>query len=166
VPQAGSAANWSLSGIGGATWLKITGLYGSAPDCPVSLQRSRPSTSAMNSSLSGKGESVTAKNHRIVRWCTGLSGESTAPAANGRLHDQRVTHGLANSRMVAPDCPVCTGQCPVCQQIQRSNGWLHQKRKEIAHQTATVVVRWCTGLSGAPLDRRQELPSNLVSNGS
>jgi hypothetical protein len=26
-----------------------------------------------------------------------------------------------------------------------------------------VVVRWCTGLSGAPLDRRQELPSKLVS---
>ena len=28
VPQAGSAANWPLSGIGGATWLKITGLSG------------------------------------------------------------------------------------------------------------------------------------------
>jgi hypothetical protein len=54
VPQAGSAANWPLSGIGGATWLKITRLSGGAPDCPVSLQRLRPSTSAMNSSLSGK----------------------------------------------------------------------------------------------------------------
>jgi hypothetical protein len=33
VPQAGSAANWPLSGIGGATWLKITRLSGesSAP---------------------------------------------------------------------------------------------------------------------------------------
>jgi hypothetical protein len=33
VPQAGSAANWPLSRIGGATWLKITGLSGesSAP---------------------------------------------------------------------------------------------------------------------------------------
>jgi hypothetical protein len=31
VPQAGSAANWPLSGIGGATWLKITGLSGGAP---------------------------------------------------------------------------------------------------------------------------------------
>jgi hypothetical protein len=25
---------------------------------------------------------------------------------------------------------------------------------------------WCTGLSGAPLDRRQEWPSKLISNGS
>jgi hypothetical protein len=29
---------------------------------------------------------------------------------------------------------------------------------------ATVAVRWRTGLSGAPLDRRQELPSKIVSN--
>jgi hypothetical protein len=60
-------ANWALSGIGGATWLKITRLSGGAPDCPVSLQRSRPSTSATNSSLSGKGESTAAKIHRTVR---------------------------------------------------------------------------------------------------
>jgi hypothetical protein len=82
---------------------------------------------------------------------TGLSGEPTALAANGRLRDQRVTRGLANGRMIAPvcpvcteQCPVCTRQCPVCQQIQRSNGRLHQKRKEIAHRTGTVAVRWCT----------------------
>jgi hypothetical protein len=37
VPQTSSAANWPLSGIGGATWLKITGLSGGALDFPVSL---------------------------------------------------------------------------------------------------------------------------------
>jgi hypothetical protein len=37
--------------------------------------------------------SCTAINHRTVRWCTGLSGEPTAPAANGRPRDQRATHG-------------------------------------------------------------------------
>jgi hypothetical protein len=68
--------------------------------------------SATNSSLSGKSEGATAKNHRTVRWCTGLSGEPTEPAANGRLRDQRATRGRANDRMVTPDCPVCTGQCP------------------------------------------------------
>jgi hypothetical protein len=31
--------------------------------------------------------------HRTVRWCTGLSGEPTAPAANGRPRDQRATRG-------------------------------------------------------------------------
>jgi hypothetical protein len=46
---------------------------------------------------------------------TGLSGEPTAPAANGRQRDQRVTRGQANGHLVAPDCPVCTGQCPVRQ---------------------------------------------------
>jgi hypothetical protein len=89
----------------------------------------------------------------------------TAPVANGRLHDQRVTCGRANGRMVTPDCPVCTEQCPVCQWDQRPNGRLRQKRKEIMHRTGTVYVRWCTGLSGAPPDRRQELPSNWISNG-
>jgi hypothetical protein len=88
VPQAGSAANCPLLGIGGATWLKITGLSGesSAPT---------PKPSATNSSLSGKEKDVAAKNHRTVRWCTRLSGESTAPAANDRLRDQRATRGLS-----------------------------------------------------------------------
>jgi hypothetical protein len=31
---------------------------------------------------------------------------------------------------------------------------------------STVTVRWRTGLSGAPLDRRQGWPSLLASNGS
>jgi hypothetical protein len=125
-----------------------------------------PKSSATNSSLSRKAEGAAAKIHRNVRWCTGLSSEPTTLAANGRLCDQRATRGLANGRMITQDCPVCTGQCPVCQQIRRSNGLLRQKRKEIAHRTATVAVRWCTGLSGAPLDRRQELSSKLISNGS
>jgi hypothetical protein len=30
-------ANWALSEIGGATWLKFIGLSGGAPDCLVSL---------------------------------------------------------------------------------------------------------------------------------
>jgi hypothetical protein len=107
-----------------------------------------------------------AINHRTVRWCTGLSGEPTTFVANGCLRDQRATRGLANGQMIAPDCPMCTGQCPVCQQIRRSNGRLCQKRKEIMHQTLTVHVRWCTRLSGAPLDKRQELPSKLISNDS
>jgi hypothetical protein len=40
----------------------------------------------------------------------------------------------------------------------RGNGQLRQKRKEVTHRTSTVHVRWCTGLSGAPPDRRQEMP--------
>jgi hypothetical protein len=72
----------------------------------------------------------------------------------------------ANGRLGTPDCSVCTGQCPVRQPVPRPNGRLHPIWKVIAHGTATVAVWWCTGLSGAPLDRRQELPSKLISNGS
>jgi hypothetical protein len=35
----------------------------------------------------------TTKNHRTVRWCTGLFGEPTVACANGRQRNPRVTHG-------------------------------------------------------------------------
>jgi hypothetical protein len=93
--------------------------------------------------------------HRTIWWCTGLSGEPTAASATvGRaIRGRRVAR--ANGRQGAPDCLVCTGQCPVRQPARSCNG-----------QHATVTVRWCTGLSGVQPDRRQELPSLLVSNGS
>jgi hypothetical protein len=90
----------------------------------------------------------TAKNHRTVRWCIGLSGEPTVDRANGRPRNPRVTRGWANGLMGAPDCPVR-------QRLQFFNGRLRQNRKEI-----------CTGLSGAPVDRRQELPSWIALNDS
>ena len=37
---------------------------------------------------------------------------------------------------------------------------------ELGKKSETVSVRWCTGLSGAPPDRRQDLPSWIASNGS
>jgi hypothetical protein len=142
-----------------STWLKITGLSGGAPDCPVSLQRPRPSPSATNSSLSGKVESVAAKNHRTVRWNTGLSGESEPhePTVGSRISRRRVAR--ANGRLGTPDRPVRQRDC-------RPNSRMRQIRKEIEHRTATIPIQWCTRLSSAPLDRRQNLPSKLISNGS
>jgi hypothetical protein len=104
--------------------------------------------------------------HRTVRWCTGLSGEPTAASATvGRaIRVRRVAP--ANGRLGAPDCPVCTGQCPVHQWLQFCNGRLCHFRKKIRTGQWTVDVRWCTGLSGAPPDRRQELRSKNASNGS
>jgi hypothetical protein len=114
----------------------------------------------------GKLWRCTAIIHRTVRWCTGLSGEPTAARATvGRaIRARRVAP--ANGRLGAPDCLVCTGQCPVRQPARRSNGRLRQEWKDICTGHATVAVRWCTGLSGAPPDRRQELPSKNASNGS
>jgi hypothetical protein len=123
------------------------------PSAPV------PKSPVTNSSLLGNEEDAAAN-------FTGLSGGAKVPVANGRLRDQRATRGQANSRLVTPDCPVCTGQCPVRQRARRTNGRLRPIWKEIEHRTCTVHVRWCTRLSGAPLDRRQDLPSKLISNGS
>jgi hypothetical protein len=83
----------------------------------------------------------TAKNHWAVRWCTRLSGEPTVSRANGRPHNPRVTRGRANGLMGAPDCPVCTGQCPVRQRLQIVNGRLRQNRKEISTGQCPVVHR-------------------------
>jgi hypothetical protein len=88
--------------------------------------------------------------------CTGLSGEPTVGRANGRPRNPSVTRGRANGRSCnpcvtrgranglkgAPDCPVCTGQCPVRQQLQIANGRLRQNRKEI--RTGQCPVRQAT----------------------
>jgi hypothetical protein len=91
----------------------------------------------VNRPLSGEVWRRTAIIHRTVRWCTGLSGEPTVGWANGRPRNPRVTRGRANGQMGAPDCPVCTGQCPVRQRLEACNGRLHQFWKEIGHRTVS-----------------------------
>jgi hypothetical protein len=132
-----------------------------APDCLV-VHRTvsgAPGWALANWSLSGIRRRRTAIIHRTVRWCTGLSGEPTVASATvGRaIRTRRVAP--ANGWLGAPDCPVH-------QPAQRSNGRLRQEWKEIRTGHATMVVRWCTGLFGAPPDRRQVLPSKNASNGS
>jgi hypothetical protein len=48
-----------------------------------------------------------AKNHRTVRWCTGLSGESEPlePTVTSAISGRRVAR--ANGRLGTPDYPVC-----------------------------------------------------------
>jgi hypothetical protein len=105
-----------------------TGPSGGAPDCPVSHPRRtrRPRK---------KQKGDVAIIHGTVRWCTALSGEPTVTSANGRPRNLRATRGLLQRSAGAPDCPMCTGQCPVSQSAQRSNGRICQIWKEIAHRT-------------------------------
>jgi hypothetical protein len=91
--------------------------------------------------LSGNRRRRAAINHRIVRWCTGLSGEPTVSRANGRPRNPRATRGKCQRSDGAPDCPVCTGQCPVRQRLQDCNGRLRQIRKEIRTGQCPVVHR-------------------------
>jgi hypothetical protein len=72
---------------------------------------------------------------------TGLSGESTVGRANDRPRNPRATRGKCQRSDGAPDCPVCTGQCPVRQRLPSANGRLRQIRKEICTGQCPVVHR-------------------------
>jgi hypothetical protein len=127
-----------------------------APDCPV-----RQAGSSELAAL-GNSSATYGYNSPDCPVCTGLSGAPTVGRANGRLRDLRETRGRANGREGAPDCLMCTGQCPVCQRLPGANGRLRRRRKEIRTGQCPVY----TGLSGAPGDRRQDLTSWNVLNGS
>jgi hypothetical protein len=121
------------------------------PDCPM-VHRTvsgAPGWSPVKRPLSGKDQRRTAIIHQTVRWCTKLSGKPTVTSATvGRaIRGRRVAR--TNGRQGAPDCPVR-------HRAQSCNGRLRLIWKAIAHRTATVTVRWCTGLSGAPHDRRHD----------
>jgi hypothetical protein len=131
-----STVNWLLSVIGRATWLKFTGLSGGAPDCPVSLQRPRPRSSATNSSLSGI--------HR---------GRRDYNSPNGQQRNQRATRGpsqrsVGHTRLSGVHRTV--SDAPTGPPAQRSDA----PRKERNH--APDCYSSCP-----PLDRRQKLSSSL-----
>jgi hypothetical protein len=82
--------------------------------------------------------------HRTVRWCTGLSGEPTVASANGRPRNPRATRGpqrrsVGHTRLSGVHRTVFGA--PTDPEDQRSDAL---ERKEIAHRTSTVTVRWCT----------------------
>jgi hypothetical protein len=110
----------------------------------------------VNWPLSGTQRRRTAIIHRTVRWCTGLSGEPTVGRANGRPRNPRVTRGRANDLMGAPDSVRCANGSK-----SSTVGCARTGKK-----SAPDSVRWCTRLSGAPVDRRQELPFWIALNGS
>jgi hypothetical protein len=89
---------------------------------------------AVNWLVSGLHQRHTAKNHRTIRWRTGLSGEPTVSRANGRPRNPRATRGMCQRSEGAPDCPVG-------QRLQDCNGQLRQIRKEIRTGQCPVVHR-------------------------
>jgi adenylylsulfate kinase-like enzyme len=56
-----------------------TGLSGGAPDSVRCVRLVSDESAAL-----GNRRRRTAKNHRTVWWCTGLSGDPTVASANGR----------------------------------------------------------------------------------
>jgi hypothetical protein len=114
-----------------------------APDCPV-VHRT---VSDAPGWLGWKGRSREFVGGVRLKFI-GLSGEPTLGLANGPTRNPRVTRGRANGLKGAPNCPVCTGHCPVRQRLQTFNGRLRQNRKEIrigqcpvVHQTVRCASR-------------------------
>jgi hypothetical protein len=160
-----------------------TGLSGGAPD---SVWCARLTT--VNWLLSGSDQRRTAINHRTVRWCTGLSGEPFTGEVVA-LGKRLTTYGYKSL-----DCPVSqrsagptvgrgirarrvaeptvgrghrTIQCaPDSVRCANGSGSSMVGCATDGKKSAPDSVRWCTGLSGAPGDRRQELPSWNALNGS
>jgi hypothetical protein len=160
-----------------------TGLSGGAPD---SVWCAR--LASVNWLLSGLRRRCTAINHRIVRWCTGLSGEPFTGKVVA-LGKRSTAYGYKS-----PDCPVSqrsagpTVGCAICaihvaeptvrsghrtvrcapDSVRCANGSKTSTVgcARIGRKSAPDSVRWCTGLSGARVDRRQDLPSWNALNGS
>ena len=123
-----------------------------SPDCPMS-QRPPAQRSAAQSAGDAWPAPTVGRGHRTVRCapdnvrCANCHESATVVYAKiGRRSRTRHEQWLSGG---APDYPVR-------QLTPSTNGQMRQKRKEIAHRTATVTVRWCTGLSGAPHDKRQD----------
>jgi hypothetical protein len=92
--------------------------------------------------------------HRTVRWCTGLSGEPTAPAANGHPRDQRATCGPLQ-RSVG-----CTRLSDVHRTVSGVPTGPEDQRSATPDMEGDRAPDCYSG------DRRQELPTKLISNGS
>jgi hypothetical protein len=123
-----------------------TGLSGGAPD---SVRCAR--LALVKSPPSGNRRRRTAKIHRTVRCAPDcpVSQRSAAQSARDACPGQRSEGGTGLSGVHRTVSGAPTVGCA-----------------KIGKKSAPDSVRWCTGLSGAPVDRRQELPSWIALNGS
>jgi hypothetical protein len=89
--------------------------------------------------LAALGKELTAYGYNSPDCpvCTGLSGEPTVDRANGWLRDLRETRGRANGREGAPDCSVCTRQCPVRQWLQGCQRSASPNKERNPHRTVS-----------------------------
>jgi hypothetical protein len=117
---------------------------------------------AANSLLSGIVEGVVAKIQRAVRCAP------DCPVSQQRPR-QRSAARSAGDAWAEPTVtrPHQTVRC--ASNKVRCAKWTEGSTVGFAkegNKSGTVHVRCCTGLSGAPTDRRQELPTKWRSNGS
>jgi hypothetical protein len=107
--------------------------------------------------LAHPDEHVALRKKPRYRVCNSLdcsvytrqSGVTVVHPSNGRsrISGRHVCPG--NGHQAVPDCLVCHG----------TRGWQSSASLEKEGNRTLFTVRWCTGLSGAPTDRRQSGPS-------
>jgi hypothetical protein len=131
-------------------------------------------TSLGEQSTFGTRRRCMAINHQTVRWCTKLSGESSAAKSSLSRNVQRRTtkihwtvrwctglSGEANCRLRHWSAAQSARDAWACQRSAGGTGLSGVHRTVSDVPTAAKLQ-----LSGAPPDRRQELPSKNASNGS
>jgi hypothetical protein len=141
------------------TLAKHTELSGGAPD---SVRCSRLASGEL--AALGKTQRRTAKIHRTVRWCTGLSGGAPDCPVSQRSLASTVGYAIRGRRVARSNGRLGTLDCPVCQPTPRTNGRMCQIWKEIAHRTAIVTVR-CTTRQKASLAFQVSLQRLLAALG-
>jgi hypothetical protein len=128
--------------------------------------------------------------HRTVRWCTGQcpvrqtdSGELAALGKSSATYDYNSSDCPVSQRWAGPTVghAICAGHVaePTARRGHRTircapdmSGaptalWLPTVDfAEKGNKSGTGYCPVCTGLSGAPRDRRQELPFQIALNGS
>jgi hypothetical protein len=134
-----------------------TGLSGGAPDSVRCARQPRPKWP-----LSGIRRRRTAKIHRTV-WCAPdcpVSQQSAGPTVDRAIRARHVaepTVGRGHRTVrCAPDmsgAPTAPRSATVVFAVE-------------GRKSGTGQCPVCTGLSGAPVDRRQDLPSQFALNGS
>jgi hypothetical protein len=115
-----------------------------------------------NSLLTGKVGGVTAIIQRTF-WCA-----PDCPVSQPRPR-QRSTTQSAGDVWPAPTVtrPHRTVRCATRLLDVPRGSWMQRSASREKEGDHTLFpVRWCTGLSGAPTDRRQLLPSKWSSNDS
>jgi hypothetical protein len=112
-------------------------LSGCTGQCPV--------RQASSGELAALGKELTAYGYNSLDCpvCTVLSGEPTVDRGNGRLRDPLETRGRANGREGAPNCPVCTGQCPVRQRLQGCQRSASPNKEGNPHRTVSGGASDC-----------------------
>jgi hypothetical protein len=131
--------SWLCAANSNSAW--HTGLFGGAPDSVRC-----PRLADVEPAALGNRRSCTTINHRTVRWCTGLSGESSATNSSVSGNEKG---DVAKIHRTVRWCTRLSGE-PTA---PAANG---RPRDQRATRGQLQRLAGCTGLSGAPTSPEEQ----------